>query len=93
MAIKDINLESVQKAAQVVYDRWISKKLFAFLVATALLWFAKISEDVWEVIAVTYIGAQAMFDTSTAWKHGVGTKSKTKTDSVNPSPPSNEQGP
>jgi len=83
-------VEQVKKIADIVYNRWVSKKLFVLLIATFLLWYTKISEDVWEMIAIVYLGVQATVDTATTWKHGSVTNKKGK---VEPVPPVNEKGP
>lgn len=62
--------EQFKKVAKLFYDRFFSKKLFAFLIATALLWFSKIGEDVWQFVAVIYIGTQGVYDAAMTWKHG-----------------------
>lgn len=80
-------LEKVQKFIDFTYRKIlsrISKKLFAFLVATMLLWFGKVDGDVWELITITFIGTQMVQDTAVQWKHGAK--------SQNPSPPSDEKG-
>ena len=43
-------------------DRWLSKKLAAFLLATALLWLKAISEATWETCALAYLGSQGLTD-------------------------------
>ena len=63
-------IEQIKNILKVVFEKFFSKKLFVFLTATALLWFAKISEDIWQLVAITYIGAQAAFDTAVTWKRG-----------------------
>ena len=83
--------EQIKKAIIALYNKLGSKKLLAFFVATCLLWFSKISGEIWETIAICYIGAQAVFDTATTWKHGMAKKKdKPVTD---PDSPNNEQGP
>ena len=65
-----MKLEQTKKVIQAIFDRSFSKKLFAFLIATMLLWFGKITENIWEMITITYLSAQAAYDTAITWKHG-----------------------
>ena len=76
----------------------VSKKLSAFLVSTILLWFGKIDGDVWEIIAITYIGSQAAQDMAVQWKHGPSNAVTSKNETiikekVVPEPPNDERGP
>ena len=42
--------------------KWFSRKLFAFLLGSVLLWFDKIDSYSWIVLASIYIGVQAGLD-------------------------------
>tara|TARA_R110000772_G_scaffold83493_5_gene176615 strand:- start:3828 stop:4007 length:180 start_codon:yes stop_codon:yes gene_type:complete len=42
--------------------KWFSRKLFAFLLGSVLLWFDKIDSYSWIVLASVYIGVQAGLD-------------------------------
>jgi hypothetical protein len=46
-----------------------SRKLLAFLVATAGLWLGVVTESTWQTVAVAYLGAQGLVDLA---GHGVG---------------------
>ena len=48
----------------------ISRKFLVFLTATALLAWSDLASDTWGMIAVVYIGSQAVIDAALAWKHG-----------------------
>jgi len=75
-----IIMDEVKNVVKMVYKRWMSKKLFLMLLATVLLWFSKISEDIWQMIAIAYLGVQGVYDTFVTWKgkkeDAVGQKSK-----------------
>jgi hypothetical protein len=51
-----------------ILSRLISRKLFVFLTATALMWKADLSSDVWGMVAVVYISTQAVIDAVKAYK-------------------------
>ena len=51
-------------------NRWFSKKLLAFGVATWLLYLHIITADQWYNITLLYIGFQSAYETITSWKHG-----------------------
>jgi hypothetical protein len=51
-----------------ILSRLISRKLFVFLTATALMWKADLSSDIWGMIAVVYISTQAVIDAVNAYK-------------------------
>ena len=44
-------------------NKWISRKLFVFLIATLLLGFADLDSSDWTIIAVVYLGGQTVLDT------------------------------
>ncbi len=43
-------------------DKFFSRKLAAFLVATLALWVGVINQDAWEGVAIAYLGAQGLVD-------------------------------
>jgi hypothetical protein len=45
-----------------ILKRRISKKLFVFLIATALVYFEQIESADWLIIATVYIGTQGVID-------------------------------
>lgn len=51
-------------------NRWVSKKLFVFLISTTLLVLNYITADQWLWMAVGYIGAQGSHDLLINFKHG-----------------------
>jgi hypothetical protein len=48
-------------------NKWISRKLFVFLSATILLWFADLESSDWTMIAVVYLGSQTVLDSVVAY--------------------------
>lgn len=58
-----------------ILEKIISRKLFVFIVATNLLLLADLSSDVWGMIAVVYIGGQAVVDFAKEWRHGINADS------------------
>ena len=52
----------VKKNLDTLINKWISRKLFVFIVATALLWFADLESSDWAMIAVVYLGSQTVLD-------------------------------
>lgn len=48
----------------------ISRKFLVFLTATGLLAWSNLESDTWGMIAMIYIGSQAVIDAALAWKHG-----------------------
>jgi urocanate hydratase len=45
-----------------VLKSWVSKKLFVFVIATALAIFGNLTSSDWVIIATTYIGTQGVID-------------------------------
>tara|TARA_R110000824_G_scaffold145914_5_gene314437 strand:+ start:7080 stop:7343 length:264 start_codon:yes stop_codon:yes gene_type:complete len=43
-------------------ERWLSKKLGAFLLSSALLWMGVIKPDIWQAVALAYLGSQGIVD-------------------------------
>lgn len=52
----------VRKNLDTLINKWISRKLFVFLIATLLLWFADLESGDWTMIAVVYLGSQTVLD-------------------------------
>jgi len=48
----------------------ISRKFLVFLTATGLLAWSDLDSQTWGMIAMIYIGSQAVIDAALAWKHG-----------------------
>jgi len=53
-----------------VTNKIISRKFLVFITATALMCCASLESDTWGMIAIVYIGSQAVIDAAMAWKHG-----------------------
>ena len=51
-------------------EKVISRKLLVFLTATGLLAWSNLDPETWGLIAVIYIGGQAVIDAVKAWRHG-----------------------
>lgn len=56
-----------RKNLDTLINRWISRKLFVFIIATNLLWFADLESSDWTMIAVVYLGSQAVLDSVVAY--------------------------
>lgn len=57
----------VKKSLDTLINKWISRKLFVFLVATLLLAFADLNSEDWAMIAVVYLGSQTILDSVVAY--------------------------
>ena len=53
-----------------VVSKAISRKFLVFLTATCLLAWSNLDSQTWGMIAMIYIGSQAVIDAALAWKHG-----------------------
>ena len=53
-----------------VVSKAISRKFLVFLTATGLLAWSDLDSQTWGMIAMIYIGSQAVIDAALAWKHG-----------------------
>ena len=53
-----------------IQEKLISRKLLVFLTATGLLAWSNLDPETWGMIAVIYIGGQAVIDAVKAWRHG-----------------------
>jgi len=51
-----------RKNLDTLINKWISRKLFVFLIATLLLWIADLESSDWTMIAVVYLGSQTVLD-------------------------------
>tara|TARA_R110000772_G_scaffold170054_3_gene281965 strand:+ start:40 stop:222 length:183 start_codon:yes stop_codon:yes gene_type:complete len=51
-----------------ILNSWVSKKLFVFVVATALAIFGNLTSSDWVIIATVYIGTQGAIDAVTRLK-------------------------
>jgi hypothetical protein len=45
-----------------ILNSWLSKKLFVFVIATALALFGDLTSSDWVIIATSYIGGQSVID-------------------------------
>ena len=53
-----------------VTEKFISRKFLVFLTATGLLAWSGLDSDTWGLIAICYIGGQAVIDAAKMWRHG-----------------------
>ena len=51
-----------------VTEKFVSRKLLVWAIATALLWTAKITPDEWTAITLGYVGIEGMADIAVKWK-------------------------
>jgi hypothetical protein len=56
-----------RKNLDTLINKWISRKLFVFLIATILLWIADLESSDWTLIAVVYLGSQTILDSVVAY--------------------------
>lgn len=56
-----------RKNLDTLINKWISRKLFVFLVATVLLAFSDLESSDWAMIAVVYLSTQTVIDSVTAY--------------------------
>jgi hypothetical protein len=56
-----------RKNLDTLINKWISRKLFVFIVATILLWIADLESSDWTMIAVVYLGSQTVLDSVVAY--------------------------
>ncbi len=52
----------VRKNLDTLINKWISRKLFVFIIATLLMFFANLESSDWTMIAVVYLGSQTILD-------------------------------
>ena len=53
-----------------VQEKMVSRKLLVFLTATVLMAWSLLDPETWGMIAIVYIGGQAVVDTVRMYKHG-----------------------
>jgi hypothetical protein len=53
-----------------VTEKFISRKFLVFLTATGLMAWSSLDSDTWGLIAICYIGGQAVIDAAQMWRHG-----------------------
>ena len=51
-------------------EKFISRKFLVFLTATGLLAYSGLDSETWGLIAISYIGGQAVIDAAKTWRHG-----------------------
>jgi hypothetical protein len=51
-----------------VTEKFISRKLLVWAIATGLLWTAKITPDEWTAITLGYVGIEGMADLAVKWR-------------------------
>jgi hypothetical protein len=56
-----------RKNLDTLINKWISRKLFVFLVASGLLMFADLESSDWTLIAITYLSSQTILDSVTVY--------------------------
>jgi len=53
-----------------VLEKVVSRKLLVFATATGLMVWDGLDSETWGMIAICYIGGQAVVDAMTAYRHG-----------------------
>ena len=53
-----------------VLEKVVSRKLLVFATATGLMIWDGLDSETWGMIAICYIGGQAVVDAMTAYRHG-----------------------
>jgi|APGre2960657404_1045060.scaffolds.fasta_scaffold23466_2 hypothetical protein len=56
-----------KKNLDTLINKWISRKLFVFLIASGLLMFADLESSDWTLIAVAYLSSQTVLDSVTIY--------------------------
>jgi hypothetical protein len=56
-----------RKNLDTLINKWISRKLFVFLIASILLAFSDLESGDWAMIAVVYLGSQTVLDSVVAY--------------------------
>lgn len=57
----------MRKNLDTLINKWISRKLFVFLIASGLLMFADLDSADWTLIAITYLSSQTVLDAVTVY--------------------------
>jgi len=53
-----------------ILEKAVSRKLLVFATATGLMAWNNLDSETWGLIAIVYIGGQAVVDTMKAYRHG-----------------------
>jgi hypothetical protein len=61
-----------RKNLDTLINKWISRKLFVFLMATMLIWVADLESADWTIIAVAYLSSQTVIDSVVAYNKSKG---------------------
>ena len=61
-----------RKNLDTLINKWISRKLFVFLMATLLIWVADLESADWTIIAVAYLSSQTVIDSVVAYNKSRG---------------------
>lgn len=74
-SVKEELVEFVKEGEKAGYldvflGKLISRKLLTFGAATALLYSGSLDSEQWGLIAIVYIGGQAVIDAAKVWRHG-----------------------
>lgn len=56
-----------RKNLDTLINKWISRKLFVFLIASGLLMVADLDSSDWTLIAITYLSSQTILDSVTVY--------------------------
>jgi hypothetical protein len=56
-----------RKNLDTLINKWISRKLFVFLIASGLLMFADLESSDWTLIAIAYLSSQTILDSVTVY--------------------------
>ena len=56
-----------RKNLDTLINKWISRKLFVFLIASGLLMFADLESSDWTLIAIAYLSSQTILDSVTIY--------------------------
>lgn len=56
-----------RKNLDTLINKWISRKLFVFLIASGLLMFADLESSDWTLIAIAYLSSQTVLDSVTIY--------------------------
>lgn len=54
-----------------VTEKFVSRKLLVWVIATSLLWTGKITPDEWTAITLGYVGIEGMADLAVKWRSAV----------------------
>jgi hypothetical protein len=62
--------QSAQSKIDLLLEKMISRKLLVFLTATGLMAWDGLESETWGMVAIVYIGGQAVVDAMKAYRHG-----------------------